>query len=69
MASLGGLGTSREIHGELENPVTHPTLYKRLQRMAKAGEIMKSGKLFTLLSIKENNLKLPPLPSSVKLPL
>jgi len=37
--------------------------------MAKAGEIMKSGKLFTLLSIKENNLKLPPLPSSVKLPL
>lgn len=69
LASLGGLGTSREIHGELENPVTHPTLYKRLQRMAKAGEIMKSGKLFTLLSIKENNLKLPPLPSSVKLPL
>lgn len=69
LASLGGVGTSREIHGELENPVTHPTLYKRLQRMAKAGEIMKSGKLFTLLSIKENNLKLPPLPSSVKLPL
>jgi hypothetical protein len=69
LAGLGGVGTSKEIHAELENPVTHPTLYKRLQRMAKAGEIMKSGKLFTLLEIKDHNLKLPPLPGSVKLPL
>jgi hypothetical protein len=66
LAGLGGVGTSRDIHAELENPVAHPTLYKRLQRMAKAGEIMKSGKLFTLLSMKDDNLNLkaPQLPAA-----
>jgi hypothetical protein len=64
LAGMGGVGTSRDIHAAVDNSVTHATLYKRLQRMAKAGELMKSGKLFTLLSVKDHDLKLPGLPAA-----
>jgi hypothetical protein len=64
LAGMGGVGTSRDIHAALENPVTHQTLYKRLQRMSKAGELMKSGKFFTLLSVKDHDPKLPGLPAA-----
>jgi hypothetical protein len=62
LASLGGVGTSRDVHAALDSPVELRTLYKRLARMVAAGEIMKSGKLYTLLSVKDRQLKLPPLP-------
>lgn len=64
LASLGGVGTPRDIHAALDAPVTLPTLYKRLGRMVTAGEIMKSGKLYTLLSMKDHQLKPPPLPAA-----
>jgi hypothetical protein len=65
LASLGGVGTPRDIHAALDTPVALTTLYKRLARMVKAGELMKSGKLFTLLSVKDHDLKLPPLPGAI----
>ena len=64
LAGLGGVGTSRDIHAALESPVTLNTLQKRLGRMVEAGEIMKSGKLYTLLSVKDHQLKMPPLPGA-----
>ena len=64
LASLGGVGTPRDIHAALDNPVTLQTLYMRLSRMVKAGGILKSGKLYTLISTKDHGLKLPPLPGA-----
>ena len=64
LAGLGGVGTSRDIHAALESPVALNTLHKRLGRMVEAGEIIKSGKLFTLLPAKDHHLKLPPMPGA-----
>lgn len=49
LTSLGGVGTSREVHGALDSSVTLNTLRKRLERMVEAGEIIKSGTFYTLL--------------------
>src|SRR3546814_8241845 len=46
LVSLGGVGTPGDIHAALEAPVGMGTLYKRLARMVKAGEILKEGKLY-----------------------
>ena len=65
LASLGGVGTPRDIHSAMDAPVALQTLYKRLGRMVEAGEILKSGKLYTLLSKKDHELKPPPIPQAV----
>ncbi|MDH5824326.1 AAA family ATPase [Luteimonas sp. RD2P54] len=64
LADLGGVGTSRDIHAALDTPVKLDTLYKRLGRMVGAGEIIKAGKLYTLLSKMDHQLKTPPLPGA-----
>src|SRR3546814_6702498 len=44
LLSLGGVGAPGDIHAALEAPVGMGTLYKRLDRMVKAGEILKDRK-------------------------
>lgn len=58
LTSIGGVGTPREIRAALDDCVTPGTLHTRLSRMVKAGEIIKSGKLYTVISM------LPKLPDT-----
>src|SRR3546814_20785798 len=49
LLSLGGVGTTGDIHAALKAPVGMETLYKRPASMAKAGAILKEGNTFTVL--------------------
>ena len=61
LTSIGGVGTPREIRAALDDCVTPGTLHTRLSRMVKAGEIIKSGKLYTVISMLP---KLPDIPAA-----
>ena len=65
LTSIGGAGTPREIRAALEDCVAPGTLHTRLSRMVKAGEILKTGTLYTLVSMDNNSPQLPERPGGV----
>lgn len=64
LAGLGGTGTAKDIGGALDTSVKQDTLRRRLGRMVEAGEVVKTGKFYTLVSKAAPGLKAPPMPGA-----